>query len=59
MRRAVTGALLVAAADIAVLPPFICLVALLVHDASAVGAKEQAGEQAHFIIAVGAFSLLA
>ena len=59
MRRTVCRALLVAAADIAVLPPFFGLIPLLVHDAAAVGTKEQAGEQAHFIIAVRAFALLA
>ena len=50
--------LLVVAADIAVLPPFVCLIPLLVHDAAAIRTKEYAGEQAHFIIAVGAFALL-
>ncbi len=59
MRRTVCRALLVAAADVAVLPPFVRLIPLLVHDAAAVGTKEYAGEQAHFIITVGAFVLLA
>ena len=59
VRRAVTGALFVAAADVAVLFPLVRLVSLLIHDAAAVGTKEYAGEQAHFIIAVGAFALLA
>ena len=59
MRRTVCRALLVAAADIAVLPPLVRLIALLVHDAAAVGTKEQAGEQTHFIIAVRTFALLA
>ena len=57
MRRTVSSALLVAAADIAVLFPFLRLVPLLVHDASTVGTKEQAGKQAHLIIAVRAFAL--
>ena len=42
MRRTVNSAFLVAAADIAVLFPFLRLVLLLVHDASAVGTEEQA-----------------
>ena len=59
MRRTVCRALLVAAADIAVLPPLVRLIPLLVHDAAAVGAEEYAGEQAHLIIAVWAFALSA
>ena len=59
MRRTVGGTFLVAAAYVAVLFPLVRLIPLLVHDAAAVRTKEQAGEQAHFIIAVGAFALLA
>ena len=59
MRRTVCRALLVAAAYIAVLPPFVRLIPLLVHDAAAIRTKQYAGEQAHFIIAVRAFALLA
>ena len=59
VRRTVGGALLVAAADVAVLFPLVGLVTLLVHHAAAVRTKEYAGKQAHFIIAVGAFALLA
>ena len=32
---------------------------LLVHHMTAVGAEQQAGEQAHIIVAIGAFALLA
>ena len=35
------------------------LIPLLVHHMTAVGAEQQAGEQAHIIVAVGAFALLA
>ena len=35
------------------------MVSLLIHDAAAVCTEQYAGEQAHFIIAVGAFALLA
>ena len=59
VRRTVGGALLVAAADITVLLALVRLIPLLVHDAAAVGTKEYAGEQAHFVITVGAFALLA
>ena len=34
-------------------------VSLLIHDTTAVRTEQYAGEQAHFIIAVGAFALLA
>ncbi|EEU99455.1 hypothetical protein ROSINTL182_08655, partial [Roseburia intestinalis L1-82] len=59
VRCAVGGAFLVASADITVLLALVRLVSLLVHDAAAVGTKEYAGEQAHFVITVGAFALLA
>ena len=59
MRRTVLDTLLVVPADVAVLPPCLVLIPLLVEDAAAVGTEQQAGEQAHFIIAVGAFALLA
>ena len=59
VRRTVGGAFLVASADITVLLALVRLVSLLVHDAAAVGTKEYAGEQAHFVITVGAFALLA
>ena len=42
MRRTVTGALLVAAAYVAVLPLFVRLVFLLVHDDAAVGTQKGA-----------------
>ena len=58
VRRAVMGALLVVAADIAVLFPGLVLIPLLVKDAAAVGAEQQTGEQAHFIIAVWTLALL-
>ena len=50
---------LVAAADITVLLVLVRLVSLLIHDAAAVCTEQYAGEQAYFIIAVGAFALLA
>ena len=53
------GALLVVAADITVLLALVRLVSLLIHDAAAVCTEQYTGEQAHFIIAVGAFTLLA
>lgn len=59
VRRTVMGAFLVVAADITVLLALVRLVSLLVHDAAAVRTEQYAGEQAHFIIAVGAFALLA
>ena len=59
VRRTVGGSLLVAAADITVLLALVRLVSLLIHHAAAVGTKKYAGEQSHFIIAVGAFTLLA
>ena len=59
VRCAVGGAFLVASADITVLLALVRLVSLLVHDAAAVRTEQYAGEQAHFIIAVGAFALLA
>ena len=59
VRRTVMGAFLVVAADITVLLALVCLVSLLIHDAAAVRTEQYAGEQAHFIIAVGAFALLA
>ena len=59
VRRTVMGALLVAAADITVLLALVRLVSLLIHDAAAVCTEQYAGEQAHFIITVGAFALLA
>ena len=46
-------------ADITVLLALVHLVSLLVHDAAAVRTEQYAGEQANFIIAVGAFALLA
>ena len=52
------GALLVVAADVAVLFPGLVLIPLLVEDAAAVGAEQQTGEQAHFIIAVWTLALL-
>ena len=57
MRCAVGGAFLVAS-DITVLLALVRLVSALVHDACAVGTKEYAGEQAHFVITVGAFAEL-
>ena len=42
--------------DITVLLALVRLVSLLVHDAAAVRTEQYAGEQAHFIIAVGAVS---
>src|SRR5699024_5699824 len=59
VRRTVMGAFLVVAADITVLLALVRLVSLLIHDAAAVCTEQYAGEQAHFIIAVGAFALLA
>ena len=59
MRGAVMGTLLVIPTDIAVLFPLIGLVTLLIHDTAVVCTEQYAGEQAHFIIAVGAFALLA
>ena len=59
MRCAVRCPLLVAAADIAVLFPLVRLIPLLVKHAAAVRAEQQAGEQADFPVAVGAFPLLA
>ena len=53
------GAFLVVAADITVLRALVRLVSLLIHDTTAVRTEQYAGEQAHFIIAVGAFALLA
>ena len=53
------GALLVVAADITVLLALVRLVSLLIHDAAAVCTEQYTGEQAHFIIALGAFTLLA
>ena len=57
VRRTVMGAFLVVAADITVLLALVCLVSLLIHDAAAVRTEQYAGEQAHFIIAVGAFEM--
>ena len=59
VRRTVTGALLVAAADVTVLLTGLVLIPLLVHHMAAVGAEQHTGEQPHFIIAVRAFALLA
>ena len=59
VRRTVGGALLIAAADVAILLSLVGLIPLLVHHMTAVGAEQQAGEQAHIIVAVGAFALLA
>ena len=59
VRRTVMGTFLVAAADITVLLALVRLVSLLIHHAAAVRTERYAGEQAHFIIAVGAFTLLA
>ena len=53
------GAFLVVAADITVLLARVRVVSLLIHDAAAVWTEQYAGEQAHFIIAGGAFALLA
>ena len=53
------GAFLVVAANITVLLALVRLVSLLIHHAAAVRTEQYAGEQAHFIIAVGAFTLLA
>ena len=53
------GVLLVAAADVAVLLPFVRFIPLLVHDAPAVGAEQQAGEHANLAIAVGLLALFA
>ena len=50
---------LVVAADITVLLALVRLVSLLIHHTAAVCTEQYAGEQAHFIIAVGAFALLA
>ena len=59
VRRTVMGAFLVVAADITVLLALVRLVSLLIHHTAAVCTEQYAGEQAHFIIAVGAFALLA
>ena len=59
MCRTIGGALLVAAADVAVLPPLVRFIPLLVHDAAAVGAEQQTGEQANLAVAVGPLSLFA
>lgn len=59
VRRTVMGAFLVVAADITVLLAFVRLVSLLIHHAAAVRTEQYAGEQTHFIIAVGAFALFA
>ena len=59
VRGAILCPLLVAAADVAILFPLVGLVSLLIEDAPAIGAEQHTGEQAHFIIAVGAFALLA
>ena len=59
VRRTVGGALLIAAADVTVLFPLVRLVSLLIEDAPTVGAEQNPGEQSHFIVAVGAFALLA
>lgn len=48
-----------AAADVAILLSLVGLIPLLVHHMTAIGAEQQAGEQAHIIVAVGAFALLA
>ena len=53
VRRTVMGAFLLFAADITVLLALIRLVSLLIHDTNAVRTEQYAGEQAHFIIAVG------
>lgn len=55
----VVDALLVAVVDVAILFLLLRLVSLLIHDAAAIPAKKQAGEQAHLVIAVRAFALLA
>ena len=59
MRRAALDAPFVVATDIAVLLPGLVLIPLLVEDAAAVRTEQYAGKQAHFIVAVGAFALLA
>ena len=59
VRRTVTGALLVAAADVTVLLTGLVLIPLLVHHMAAVGAEQHTGEQPHLVIAVRAFALLA
>ena len=58
-RCTVMGAFLVVAADITVLLALVRLVSLLIRHTAAVCTEQYAGEQAHFIIAVGAFALLA
>ena len=59
VRRATLDTPFVVAADVAILLAGLVLIPLLVKDAAAVGAEQYAGEQSHFIIAVGAFALLA
>ena len=59
VRRAVAGALLVAAADVTVLFAVFVLIPLLIQHMAAVGAEQHTGEQPHFIVAVRAFTLFA
>ena len=59
VRRTVAGALLVAAADVAVLFAVFVLIPLLIQHMAAVGAEQNPGEQPHFIVAVRAFALFA
>ena len=59
VRRTVAGALLVAAADVAVLFAVFGLIPLLLQLMAAVGAEQNPGEQPHFIVAVRAFALFA
>ena len=59
VRRTVAGALLVAAADVAVLFAVFVLLPLLIQHMAAVGAEQNPGEQPHFIVAVRAFALFA
>ena len=50
VRRAALDTPFVVAADVAILLAGLVLIPLLVEDAAAIGAEQQTGEQAHFII---------
>ena len=56
---AIVGTLLVVAANVAILFSGFVLISLLIEDAPAIGAEQQAGEQTDFIIAVRTLALLA
>ncbi len=52
VRSTISGVLLVAAADIAILFACGCIIALLIHDAAAISAEQHTGKQTNLVIEV-------